>query len=155
MQVTSFVVADGLYGIPVLLVEEIFRPVGVTPVPLSDPRIEGLLNIRGKSATVLNLRRCLSKPDPQESIRTKMIMLDTDEELTVEARELGIVAFEEPVVLLVDKVHKIFTISSRELLPPPAHITDKFVEGIIRMDDSYLTMLSIPKLIADILSKGS
>ena len=64
MQVITFAAAGGIHGIPVLAVEEFFRPVPMTPVPLADRCVAGLMNQRGKSATVLNLRACFHMLQP-------------------------------------------------------------------------------------------
>ena len=102
VQIVTFAAAGGVHGIPVLAVEELLRPVPVTPVPRSDPRVAGLMNLRGKSATVLHLRACFARPTGEPARDPKMILLETADRLTDEARELGVKAFDDPVVLLVD-----------------------------------------------------
>ena len=151
MQIVTFAVAGGIHGIPILAVEEFFRPVPLTRVPLADPRVSGLLNQRGKSATVLNLFRCFDKPVGTPSPNPKMILLETDEHLTQEARDRGVRAFQDPVVLLVDRILDIVSIDSKSLQPRPAHISERFVAGVIRHGDGYISLLDIMTLIESIL----
>lgn len=155
MQIISFHIADGLYGIPVLLAKEFFRPVPVTPVPLSDPRVEGLIHVRGKTATVLDLRRCLGKPPRAEGQSSKMILLEPENELTDEARELRIRAHEESVALHVDATGRIFSVPVADILPRPAHIEHECVEGIVRLEGGYLMVLGIRTLIDAILAEAA
>lgn len=152
MQIVTFASAGGVHAIPVLAVEEFFRPVPITRVPLADPRVAGLMNQRGKSATVLDLHRCFHAPVGVPSDHPKMILLETDERLTSEAREMGVRTFAEPVVLLVDRILEIFPIDLSHLQPRPAHITERFVAGVLRRGDGYVCLMDLVKLIEDILT---
>jgi chemotaxis signal transduction protein len=147
MDVVQFNLNDALYGVPVLLVEEVFRPVHVAEVPRADRRIAGLLNLRGKSAVVIDLRRCLGHPDLPPGAKRQMIMIETADGQTAEATEQGLTGPEEPVVLLVDKVRRIAPLDPNEILPPPAHVRQTFIEGVAPVEPGrYLTLLSISKL---------
>ncbi len=130
MDVVQFMLTDSLYGVPVLLVEEVFRPVHVAEVPRADRRIAGLLNLRGKSAVVIDLRRCFGYPDLPAGAKQQMIMIETAEGRTAEATEQGLNGPEEPVVLLVDKVQRIAPLDPGEIHPPPAHVRQTFVVGV-------------------------
>lgn len=153
MQIASFRVDDGLYGVPVLIVEEFFRPIPVTGVPLTDYRIEGLVHHRGKTATVLDLRSCLGKPAREESFKSKMILLETFSDLTEDALTLGISSSNEPVVLRVDKTEAIINIETERISPRPAHVPYEFVNGVVRTDSSeYMMILNIRSLVETIMA---
>jgi chemotaxis signal transduction protein len=150
MQISTFRIDHEYFGVPTLLVEELFRPLPLTRVPSADPRIEGVVNIRGTTAVVISMRRCLGRQDLDESIRGEMILLETAGGLVEEARQLGLSAFDEPVVLSVDESTQIHQLPIDKNYPPPAHITQPFVEGVARAGDIYVTIISVKKLIADI-----
>ncbi len=154
MQIVSFHIGDGVYGIPVLLVEEFFRPVPVTPVPLADSRVEGLIHVRGKTATVLDMRRCLDKPEQSADAPSKMILLETQDDLTEEAISLDVHSHEESVALRVDRTSRILNVTPEQILPRPAHILHDFVYGIVRIDDGYMMLLCIRTLIDTILANA-
>lgn len=153
MQISTFRIDDEYFGIPTLLVEELFRPLPVTRVPSADPRIDGVVNIRGTTAVVINMRRCLNRPPADHSVPGEMILLETASGLVEEAHELGLQAFAEPVVLSVDETTQIHHLPIDRNYPPPAHISKQFVEGVARAEDVYVTIISVKKLIAD-LQKG-
>ncbi len=153
MQIVTFAAAGGVHGVPVLAVEEFFRPVPVTPVPGADPRVAGLMHLRGKSATVLNLRRCFRTPTGDPAAAPKMLLLETADRLTEQARELGIRAFREPVVLLVDRILDIINVSVKDLQPRPAHVPERFIVGVFR-HNGYVSLLDLPILLNDILHPG-
>lgn len=154
MQVASFYVDDELYGVPVYLIEEFFRPLPITTTPRVDQRIEGLVNFRGSTIIVLSLRSCFGKPPLTDTNTGKMILLVQDEEIPAEGRRLGLRSFEEPVVLHVDRVHRIFNIATSEVEDTPAHLADRFLSGLVRFDEKYLMLLDIHALIQDIHNKG-
>ncbi|MFW5829790.1 MAG: chemotaxis protein CheW, partial [Planctomycetota bacterium] len=107
MDLCTFFVHGERYGVPILTVEEIFRPLPVTPVPGCHPWIEGILSLRGQSAVVLDLRRLLPRSDSPAMIATdgsRMILLEQQETLSDAAREQGLEVDEEPLVLRVDHV---------------------------------------------------
>jgi purine-binding chemotaxis protein CheW len=150
MQIVTFRAANGIHGIPILTVEEFFRPVPVTPVPLSDPRVAGLMNLRGKSATVVHLNRCFSSAPGEPSEAPMMILLETADRLTPEAKSLGLRAFSDPVVLLVDRILDIQNITLTDIQPRPAHIQERFVSGVLRDGSDYISLLDLMILIDDI-----
>ena len=52
-------IGSQLFGIPIDLVNEIFKPERLTNVPLSHPDIAGVLNLRGRIVTMIDCRRRL------------------------------------------------------------------------------------------------
>lgn len=149
-QIAAFRVGEQTFGIPAMLIEEFFRPVPVTRVPGADERVDGVVNIRGTNAVVINLRRCLDL-DYNAEEDSEMILLETDQGLVDEARELGFQAFGEPVVLRVDETLKIYSTQWGASHPPPAHVKQVFVEGVVQTEDTYITLLSCTKLIHSLL----
>jgi purine-binding chemotaxis protein CheW len=154
-QIAMFTVADRHYGVPVLLVEEFFRPLPVTPVPGSDPRVAGIINLRGVSATVVDLRRVLGLPQRTAGCPSRMVMLETDDRLSPEAKEAGLSAFPEPVALQVDRVEQVVTVRDRPFHPPPAHTGHTFATGVYELSDGYLTLLSVQAILASILASNA
>lgn len=151
MQISTFHVDRERFGLPALIVEEFFRPLPVTRVSGADWRIDGLVNIRGRTAVVFNLRACLGLPCPNPSGSSEMILMETAGGLVTEAREANLYAFEEPIVLSVDSVSQFFTVSPDEIHPPPAHISQRFLDGVVRTDKHFFTLISMKKLVDEIL----
>ncbi|MFY7877861.1 MAG: chemotaxis protein CheW, partial [Pirellula sp.] len=67
MQISTFLIREEAFAIHSLLVEEYFRPLPITKVPGSNSRIDGLVNIRGRTAVVINMRRCFEIPQREMS----------------------------------------------------------------------------------------
>src|ERR1051326_8818596 len=66
-QVTEYVtvmIGGQLFGLPISRVQDVFMPDRVTRVPLSAPEIAGVLNLRGRIVTAIDMRRRLGLPPP-------------------------------------------------------------------------------------------
>ena len=59
MENTEFVtfnIADQLFGIPVLIVQDILVPENIASIPLAPPEVRGSINLRGRIVTVVDVR---------------------------------------------------------------------------------------------------
>ena len=54
--------AGQLFGLPLERVRDVFVPRGLSKVPLAPPEVAGLLNLRGRIVTAIDLRRRLGLP---------------------------------------------------------------------------------------------
>ena len=151
MQLSTFMIGQETFAIPALMVEEFFREMPVTQVFGADERIEGMVNIRGRTAVVLNMRSCFGLKPPATKKSSEMILLETSAGLVTEAIDLGLFAFDEPLVLLVDSISQIYTLDNEEIHPAPAHIRQPFVDGVVETKDAYFTIISIQKLVAELM----
>jgi purine-binding chemotaxis protein CheW len=52
-------VAGQLFGLPIARVQDVFAPDRLTRVPLAPPEIAGLLSLRGRIVTAIDMRRRL------------------------------------------------------------------------------------------------
>lgn len=152
MDYTVFKVYGEYFGIPVLTVQEISRTMNSYPIPGQDSRIAGLVNLRGNAVAVIDMRKALFPDFDHEppAQRPKMIVLESMDSLATEAAAMGISAYRDPILLLVDEMHRIIPLEAEAVEPAPAHLNEAFVDGVIKDDDKLITMLSIPRLIETI-----
>lgn len=167
----GFMVNGHRYGVPVLSVEEIVRPVPITPVPGSDRRLAGIINLRGVSAAVIDLRRCLAH-DPlthgsagESSVLTyediaaimaignqdhdcRLLLMEDSVRISPSSTERGIEVFTEPVALLVDGMDRVHRVQSALVHPPPANLRHSFITHVYELEDGFLSELSILNIIA-------
>ncbi len=129
-------VADQLVGLPIGRVRDVFAVPRLTPVPLAPPDVAGLLNLRGRVVTALDLRRRLGLPAPPDADRDRMAV--------------GIEAGTDLYGLLVDGVGDIVTASPADLAPPPRHLDAAWAEltsAICTMDDRFMVVLDVDALL--------
>lgn len=152
MEYASFLVGGHLFGIPVLLVQEISKPLELFPVPGHDPKVAGLVSLRGRTAVALDVRRFLMDDATDTAPRSRRFyVLETSDSLSREARELGLETHTETLVLVVDEAQGILDGEKLEFHPPPAHVREEFIDGVMKTDGRLMTLISIPRLVQDLL----
>jgi purine-binding chemotaxis protein CheW len=57
------VIGGQLFGLPISRVQDVFMPERLTRVPLSSQEIAGVLNLRGRIVTVVDMRARLGLPE--------------------------------------------------------------------------------------------
>jgi len=118
------------YGFDVSTVREIHTMEQITKVHRSAQYIEGVMNLRGKLLTVINLRKRFSMPPGEAGEAQRIIVVD---------------ASDSPVGFLVDQVAEVARIPMESIEKAPAHITkdidSKYVMGIAKYEDRLITLI--------------
>ncbi len=124
-----------MFGIQVSVIQDILAETCIVPVPLTPDDIRGVINLRGRVVTAIDLRRRLQMP------------LENDQSTFMST----VVEFEsEYYSLLVDKVGEVVTlpINGLERNPPTLQMEiAKFSKGIYRLQDKLLVILDIKKIL--------
>jgi purine-binding chemotaxis protein CheW len=129
------VVVDGArYGVPVADVLEVQPAAALTRLPLAAPAVRGLMNLRGRIVTVLDLRRCLGVPEREGGKPAVNLVLGTA---------------DNPLGLLVDEAGDVIEIDERALGPRPAHATGsghELIAGVIPLEHGLLRTLDVERV---------
>lgn len=96
----SFAVGDEQYALPLSAVREIMKPPVVTEVPGAPRNVLGIVSVRGRVITLIDLRRKLKMREPPITVRARVILVDKGEEV------LG---------LLVDSVAQVYRLREDEV----------------------------------------
>jgi len=56
IEFVTFNIAGQLFGIPVLIVQDILLPESIASIPLAPPEVRGSINLRGRIVTVIDVR---------------------------------------------------------------------------------------------------
>jgi purine-binding chemotaxis protein CheW len=140
-QYSTFLVAGHLYGFDVRRVEEVVRPMPMTPVPLAGRHVRGLINLRGQVATAIGLREMFGMTT--EPGRTAMNV--------VCKCEGALIAF------LVDDVGDVIEVRRGDLDPTPATMdasVRRFMRGVHKLSDRLLGILDLDDIMKS-LNDGS
>ena len=127
----TVVVAGRTYGLPVEHIHTVFEMMAVTPVPLAPYEVLGLVNLRGKIATAVSLRRRLRSED---------VSLGTASRIAV-----GIDHRNESFALVVDEVGDVLTLDKSTLIETPPHLGAEGIpiESVHRLDELILPILDL------------
>ena len=125
------IVADQLFGIPIERVHDVFPISQLTPVPLAPPEVAGLLNLRGRIVTAIDVRRRLGLPAAPRAGQTMAI---------------GIEAGPESFGLIVDRIGEIVAPTASSLEEIPVHLDRAWAElsrGVHLVDGGLLVIMNI------------
>jgi purine-binding chemotaxis protein CheW len=130
----TFTIADQLFGIPVLKVQDVLSTHNITRIPLAPPEIAGSLNLRGRIVTAMDVRLRLGLP-PRQSGNAMSIVAEHEGEL---------------YSLMVDAVGEVLGLKSSDWERNPPTLEPKFREyslGIYRLDHKLLVVLDVNRLL--------
>jgi purine-binding chemotaxis protein CheW len=128
-------IADQLFGIPVEIIHDVFQPQAITEVPLSGPEVGGVLNLRGKIVTALDVRHRLGL-EPRD--KTKKCMA------------VGIEKNGESYGILIDRVGEVLRLSNDAYERNPANLDSRwreFSKGIYRLEGELLVIFDVELLL--------
>lgn len=131
----TVVLANQTFGIPVSLVQDVFIPQSVTRVPLAPPEVAGVLNLRGRIVTAIDLRRCLDLPAIEPG-RTTMAV--------------GIEKAGEAYGLVIDQVGEVLSLAGEALERNPATLDPRWrhvSRGVYRLDGTLLVILDVDRIL--------
>jgi purine-binding chemotaxis protein CheW len=132
----TFIVEDHYFGIDVNRVQELIPPQVIRPIPQSPPVVRGLINLRGRIVTAIDLRVALG-------FRTRA---NIDESVNVIVYAEG-----EKISLLVDQIGEVVEFSDGQCESPPETVARSFnrmLDAIFTLEDRLLLILNVDKVIA-------
>ena len=66
VEYVTAMIGGQLFGLPISRVQDVFMPERVTRVPLAEREIAGVLNLRGRIVTVIDMRARLGLPRAED-----------------------------------------------------------------------------------------
>jgi purine-binding chemotaxis protein CheW len=127
--------AGQLVGIPVLSVHDVLSPQKITFVPHAPESVAGVLNLRGRIVTAIDLRRRLGLP-PRENGQASM---------SVVIEHNG-----DPYSLQIDSVGEVLSLSSDVYERNPVSLDQVWQvisNGIYKLDGELIVVLDIDRLL--------
>ena len=143
-QVVVFKLGKEEYGFEVSAVREIHTIEDIAQVHRSASHIEGVINLRGKLLTVVNLRTRFGMPKMGKGEGSpKIVVID---------------AADAPVGFLVDEVSEVARVPNEAIEKAPAYVTrgieSQYVLGIAKIDDRLVTLID-PLKVLELEPEGS
>lgn len=130
---------DGqLFGMDVMQFEDILLPQAITPVPLSSPKVLGVLNLRGRIVTAIDLREILDIPMPTSSAdkeKYRSVVVSVDDELY---------SFH------LDQVSEVINIAAKDIAENPENLSERWKDvslGVHTLKNELMVILDVYKLL--------
>jgi purine-binding chemotaxis protein CheW len=134
-------VGGQLFGLPILRVQDVFIPERLTRVPLAPPEIAGVLNLRGRIVTLIDMRSRLGL-GTREPDKTPMA--------------IGVESRGESYGLLIDSIGEVLKLDDSAREPNPVNLDPGLARvsaGIHRLEGQLLIMVDVDRVL-DIASKA-
>lgn len=131
----TFHIDDAYYGLPIEDVQEVLFSQPLSQVPLAPEAIAGLLNLRGRIVTVIDLRRLLHGAPARDEAMNMVIRSDDGE-----------------VSLLIDQIGDVRRIDEAavESAPPTLQGPGRdFIRGVHPLPDGLLLLLDTRRMLDD------
>lgn len=123
-----------LIGMPILRVQDVFIPEGPTRVPLAPPEIAGVLNLRGRIVTLVDMRRRLGLSGGSDK----------------SSLAIGVELRGESYGLLIDAIGEVLKLDEDAREPNPVNLDPRLARvstGIHRLNDRLLLVLDVDRVL--------
>ena len=135
IEYVTVTVGAQMFGLPIGRVQDVFVPERLTRVPLAPQEIAGLINLRGRMVTLIDMRRRLDLAPLDPSARPMAV---------------GVEQRGESYGLIVDSVGEVLQVSAQSRDPNPVNLDpcwSRVAAGVHRLDDRLLVVLDVDKVL--------
>ena len=137
LQLVGFVIGKELFGVDILMVQEIIRAAPITAVPNSPDFVEGVINLRGSIIPVIELRKRLNLFVQDAKQEDSWILI-----LDIDGRVTG---------FIVDWVTEVLKIQESTIEPPPdivvAGLESQYIRGVCEINERLLILLDFSRIL--------
>jgi purine-binding chemotaxis protein CheW len=136
LHIVGFQVGRETYGVPITSLHEIVRVPEITAVPDAPDYLEGVINLRGKIVSVMDLRKRFGEKHATLTKRNRILVVEHS------GRLAG---------LIVDSASEVLKIPADDVEAPPAVFQDgglNCVTGLAKVQGRLVVLLDMSKLLA-------
>jgi purine-binding chemotaxis protein CheW len=136
LHIVGFQVGRETYGVPITSLHEIVRVPEITAVPDAPDYLEGVINLRGKIVSVMDLRKRFGEKHASLTKRNRILVVEHS------GRLAG---------LIVDSASEVLKIPADDVEAPPAVFQDgglNCVTGLAKVQGRLVVLLDMSKLLA-------
>ena len=138
LHIVGFRVGRETFGVPISLVHEIVRVPEITAVPDSPGYVEGVINLRGKIVSVVDLRKRFGEKEITANKKNRILVAEVSSKM---------------VGLIVDAASEVIKIPDSEIDLPPSVFEEgelNYVTGVGKVKGRLIILVDLSK----ILQKG-
>lgn len=124
------------FGIDISRVNIIEKPLEIFKIPNTPDFVEGVINLRGKVHTVVNLRKRFNISNKEFDDNTRFVIINSGSSL---------------VALIVDEVKEIVSVDEENIEATPQTLSGlqkKYVTGVAKIDNRVILLLDLDTTIS-------
>ena len=136
IEYVTAMIGGQMFGLPIGRVHDVFIPERLTRVPLAPMQIAGVLNLRGRIVTAIDMRRRLALPPRAKGEKCMAV---------------GIEQRGESFGLLVDAVGEVLKVPAASRDSNPVNLDQclaRVADGVHRLDDRLMVVLDVDRVFA-------
>lgn len=133
-----------LFGLPIDRVQDVFMPDNFTFVPLARSEIAGVLNLRGRILTAIDL--------------SMVFNVTAVNETNAERPAVSVIFANESYGLLTDTIGEVVTLTDNDVEPNPVNLDAEWARvsvGTYRLETELLVILDVDTLIEGLLNRDA
>lgn len=139
LHLVGFRIGKETFGVPISLVHEIVRVPDITAVPDAPTYVEGVINLRGKIVSIVDLRKRFGEREITAGKKNRILVAEVDGKM---------------VGLIVDAASEVLKLAQSEVEPPPASVIEEgdvnYVTGVGKLNGRLIILVDLTK----VLGKG-
>jgi purine-binding chemotaxis protein CheW len=138
LHLVGFRIGRETFGVPIALVHEIVRVPEITAVPEAPAYVEGVINLRGKIVSIVDLRKRFGEKEITHNKKNRILVVEVENKM---------------VGLIVDAASEVLRMSSEQVDNPPNVFEEgelNYVTGVGKLKDRLIILVELNK----VLQKG-
>ena len=135
VEYVTAMIGGQLFGLPISRVQDVFMPERVTRVPLASGEIAGVLNLRGRIVTVLDMRARLGLPRPEDGKPPMAVGVD------LRGESYG---------LMIDQIGEVLRLPEDGKEENPVNLDPRLAKlagGVHRLDGQLMVVLDVDRVL--------
>ncbi len=135
MHIVGFRIGKETFGVPIALVHEIVRVPEITAVPDAPACVEGVINLRGRIISVVDLRKRFGEKDSSRNKKNRILVAEVDGKL---------------VGLVVDSASEVLKIPHSDIDKPPQVYEENelnYVTGVGKLNGRLIILVDMSKIL--------
>lgn len=133
---STFTIGDTVCGLEITQIQEINKHLQITKVPQTKDYVEGIINLRGRIVTLINVGKKLGIRHSNEAQQSKIIITKIDDEY---------------IGLMVDAIGDVISASTSEIEPIPSNmdgLKKEYFTSVIKLDEQLIGVIDVANITA-------
>ena len=148
MLYSTFYLGETQMAVPIPSILEIGRSFKFHPVRGAPEVIDGLINLRGKVVTIVNLGLAFEEKEVLAGDESRIFIFKNNSELSeVADSDVEIETAPDNIGIHVDRISDVIRVENEELQAVPPNMAHPFYKHVVRREDSFTIILEPSKIL--------
>ena len=135
LHIVGFRIGRETFGVPISLVHEIVRVPDITAVPDAPDCVEGVINLRGKIVSIVDLRKRFGEREIKSNKKNRILVAEVENKM---------------VGLVVDAASEVLKLPQSDIEAPPNVFEEgelNYVTGVGKLGGRLIILIDLTKIL--------